>query len=285
MAVVKQRRATQRKAFSSGFCSSGSGFYGEPTVTSLSPIADEYSERQGAASMGMKNQVWWVTSNGFDWKGGGKIYDSRRRESRRRGEEMFRHDVDTYEMTLSNLISAPGAKKKKVRRGRGKYAHHGRTCGYGMAGAHKRGRRAINPGYEGASAPLHIKTPILTQEQRDTMRRDPFTPLHLSELNMCQDGEEVDFMDLFIRGLPVAPKSKAYPMIKVKGEDEDEFTVKNLTVYAHAFEPPAREKIEKLGGKCIRLHEWANTPIDMNINVELPELGDAPVVVEAAAEE
>lgn len=88
------------------------------------------------------------------------------------------HDTDNFELCVHNLIAAPGTAKKKVIRGRGKYGHHGRTCGaklripavlwslwrldsghgssafatrgYGTTknGAHKRGRRTLNPGYE-----------------------------------------------------------------------------------------------------------------------------------------
>ena len=39
------------------------------------------------------------------------------------------HDTDTFEFCVHNLIHAPGALKKKIVRGRGKYGHHGRTCG------------------------------------------------------------------------------------------------------------------------------------------------------------
>ena len=69
----------------------------------------------------------------------------------------------------------------RIQRGRGKYGHHGRTCGgmlrcpetcfflegYGQkkgGGAGKRGRRTLNPGYEGNQKPLHLKTPKLTQD-------------------------------------------------------------------------------------------------------------------------
>merc|ERR1719401_407354 len=212
--------------------------------------------------MGMRNQYWWITPSGIDNRPGGQIFDWPRREGRRRGEELFRHDVDNFELCLHNLTHAPGSVKRKVRRGRGKYGSHGRTCGRGTKGALSRGRRAVKAGYEGGRAPLHLTTPKLSDEQMTMMKVDPYTPLTLEQLNMCDDGDEVDFQDLFIRGIRLARQYRAYPRIKVKGTDEDEFTVKNLTVYAHAFEPPAREKIEALGGKCVRLHDWTNLPID-----------------------
>lgn len=270
-AARSARRASkaQCNAFTSSFSSGSSGFIGQnvgssyiaETIAAGPSQEEDYSSRSGVAGLGMKAQVWYIQNNGFDGKSGGKIYDWKRRESRRRGEELFRHDVDSFELTLDNIIGAPGSKKKRIVRGRGKYGSHGRTCGFGNGGAKKRGRRTINPAFEGGHVPLHIRTPKLSQEDLDSMRRDPYTPITLADLNMCDDGDEVDYMDLFVRGFPVKRQFK-FDKFKVKGEDTDEFTTKNLTVYAHAFEPPAREKIEALGGKCVRLHEWAGIPLE-----------------------
>merc|ERR1711972_313512 len=187
-----------------------------------------------------------------------------RRESRRRGEELFRHDVDNFELHHNNVIRAPGGRMKKIRRGRSKYGHHGRTCGYGQNGALSRGRRSVNPGYEGGQAPLHITTPKLLPEHKAMMRVDPYTSITLRDLSVCQDGDDVDIQDLRLKGANVRDNTTKWKFarVKVKGKEKDEFTVKNLTVYAHAFEPPAREKIEDLGGRCIRLHDWSNLPID-----------------------
>ncbi|CAJ1335521.1 unnamed protein product [Effrenium voratum] len=268
LAARSRRRGTvQCNAFSS----SSSGFMGTSCASAYITTHEvpvhqpEPRAMSGVASMGMKAQVWWITNTGFDGpkRGGARIFDSRRRESRRRGEELFRHNVNEFEFCVHNLVAAPGSRQKRIQRGRGKYGHHGRTCGYGTTknGAHKRGRRTLNPGYEGNQKPLHLKTPKLTQEQRDSMKADPFTWLPLKVLNLCEDGDEVDYMDLKVRGLPV-PSRRRFDRVKIKGTDEDEFTVKNLTVYANAFEPAAREKIEKNGGRCIRLTDVGNLPID-----------------------
>lgn len=271
---MRRSRGVQCNAFSS---SSSSGFMGTPCASSYiaaAPTSYEAPTPQpqpfqpvlsGVASMGMKAQVWWVKNTGFDGpkKGGARIFESRRRESRRRGEELFRHDADNFEFCVHNLIHAPGALKKKIVRGRGKYGHHGRTCGYGTTknGAHKRGRRTLNPGYEGNQKPLHLKTPKLTRDQLDTMKQDPYTQIDIKVLNMCEDGDEVDYMDLFVRGLPVQSRKK-FDKVKVKAKEADVLTTKNLIVYAHAFEPPAREKIEQNGGRCIRLSDVGSLPID-----------------------
>eukprot|EP00440_Ansanella_granifera_P063740 gb/GFBE01069105.1/.p1 GENE.gb/GFBE01069105.1/~~gb/GFBE01069105.1/.p1 ORF type:complete len:119 (+),score=42.22 gb/GFBE01069105.1/:1-357(+) len=118
------------------------------------------------------------------------------------------------------------------------------------------------------------------------MKQDPYTPVTLNVLNMCDDGDEVDYTDLLVRGFPVKKKRK-FEQIKIKGNDEDEFDVKNLTVYAHAFEPPAREKIEANGGRCVRLTAVGSVPIGqgwLNTN-DLQDGGDDEEGEESAAEE
>merc|ERR1712060_752490 len=112
-------------------------------------------------------------------------------------------------MGCHNLIPAPGSHKRKVVRGRGKYGHHGRTCGYGNGGIKKRGRRHLNPWYEGGHQALAYRTPKLTQEQMKDMRTRKtgagYTPLFIKDLNKLEDGDEVEYMDLFVRGIKVKP--------------------------------------------------------------------------------
>jgi len=279
-------KAGERRRNRGGVCavkafgSSSSGFMGSPAastsiVVAEGPAVDDYSNRNGAGGMGMRGQVWWITGQTLDNRPAGQVNEWPRRESRRRGDEDFRHDVDNFELHSQNLICAPGSVTKKKRRGRGKYGNMGRTCGYGQKGALSRGRRRVNPGYEGGRAPLHITTPKLLPAHKAMMRTDPYSFLSLKDLNNCEDGDEVDFQELIIRGFDLKLRRK-YPRVKVKGADEDSFSVKNLTVYAHAFEPPAREKIENLGGKCVRLHAWTNLPLDPTATqVNAEDLGAA----------
>lgn len=280
--------AVQCNAFGSG----SSGFFGAQTMTSYAmtaapePVMEDFSYCSGLRSMTMKGaQTWFVTNRGFDGKTSGKVFDWKRRESRRRGEELFRHDVDNFELNLNNLIGAPGSRRKRQRRGRGKYGCRGRSCGYGTGGAKKRGRRVINPWYEGGATAINTKFPKLSQEQIDSMKADTYTSITMDMLNMCADGDEVDLMDLYVRGFPVKVKSikgftKYLEKVRVKARETDECTVKNLTVYAHAFEPAAREKIERNGGRCIRLSDVGNLPIDearISVNlIPLQEMAAAP---------
>eukprot|EP00929_Paragymnodinium_shiwhaense_P026746 TRINITY_DN15828_c0_g1_i1.p1 TRINITY_DN15828_c0_g1~~TRINITY_DN15828_c0_g1_i1.p1 ORF type:complete len:366 (+),score=81.93 TRINITY_DN15828_c0_g1_i1:69-1100(+) len=262
---AQRRGVTCKASYSSGFCSSGSGFYGAPVATAFGgivqcePAVEDCAA--GVAGLGMRNQQWVVTHKGFDGHKG-KIFDSRRRESRRRGEELFRHDVDNFELTTKNLVEAPGAARKKIMRGRGKYGSHGRSCGYGYRGVRaKRGRRTVNPGHSGHGWALHKKTPKLGKALYDSMKPEPYTLVSTHVLDMCEDNDEVDFDEMVVRGLPVK-RDYRWDRVKIVDEEKTEFSTKNLTVFAHAFQPSAREKIEDLGGRCIRLHPVANIPID-----------------------
>merc|ERR1719382_1912697 len=97
------------------------------------------------------------------------------------------------------------------------------------------------------------------------MKREEYTDVKLSVLNQCHDGDQVDYQDLLMRGLRVRKVDRPWhKRIKIRAHERDKFTVKNLTVYAHAFEPPAKEKIEALGGRCVRLHDWTSLPIDLD---------------------
>eukprot|EP00929_Paragymnodinium_shiwhaense_P026748 TRINITY_DN15828_c0_g2_i1.p4 TRINITY_DN15828_c0_g2~~TRINITY_DN15828_c0_g2_i1.p4 ORF type:complete len:161 (+),score=27.43 TRINITY_DN15828_c0_g2_i1:47-484(+) len=71
------RRGSQRSprsgvacqaSYSSGFCSSGSGFYGAPVATAFGGIVqcEPVDDCVGVAGMGMRNQQWTVTHKGFD---------------------------------------------------------------------------------------------------------------------------------------------------------------------------------------------------------------------------
>lgn len=233
---------------------------------------DHYASRHGAASMGMiaKFRLEYLSPSGYNGKHG-KIAQWERRETRRRGEEDFLHDVDNFELTYFNVVAAPGAITKKVVRGRGKYSNGKRSnsAGKGPKGPKQRGSRPFPKGFQAAEAPINITTPKLYPEQKALMK-NPYTSITLEHLNEVADGQEVDYHDLFRMGIQVPPCT-VFKRFKVQGSMDDEFTTKNLTVYAHYFEPAARDKIESLGGKCVRLHDYTHLPLDpdaVSVNVK-----------------
>lgn len=249
--------------------------------------------------MGMKGQTWWLTHSGPDKYGTPglrvpRIYDHMRRESRRRGEELFRHDVDIMEFTENNLIQAPGCFKKKRKLGRTQYGHKGRSCGAGSGpgGAKKSNRRSLDRGYEGGQTPFHLRVPKLDPEDRHLLKDEDFKcKVNLRILNMLEDGANVEYQDLVTRRLPVRmmqkqnytlmpggmPEKKAVwqaaqgAKVEVVATDQEleEFSTKNLTVFAHIFQPSAREKIEELGGRCVRLDFYGGFPVNENWMAEM----------------
>jgi len=247
--------------------------------------------RSGLAGMLMRGQVWWHTHTGKDELGPGHIQQLARRESIRRGEEMFLHDTSTYELTLNNIfpgISASGRQAKRYKM-RGRYGKGG-PRGNGVRGGGRK-RDSVRRHYEGGHQPIQLLLPKLTLDQVASMKYGKYAYVDIRVLNMCADNEEVFYQDLVVRGLPLHRRkaSQLTPhekhMVKVRCKPDDEFQVKNLTVYAHEFEADAREKIERNGGRCIRLHHITNLPlleenIKSNVEVleELVEVADPPPV-------
>merc|ERR1719401_1251703 len=83
-----------------------------------------------------------------------KIYDWKRRNA----DESAIHE---QEFTLDNIRSAPGSRKRKMRKGRGISAGQGATCGFGMRGQKSRSGRPMRAGFEGGQTPLYRRLPKL----------------------------------------------------------------------------------------------------------------------------
>eukprot|EP00438_Fugacium_kawagutii_P012554 Skav207351 [mRNA] locus=scaffold426:156966:162794:- [translate_table: standard] len=186
-----------------------------PPTSQLRLMRPLHRLRSRYFSQSCQAQVWWIKNTGFDGpkKGGARIWDSRRRDTFHSNtlpsNFLQGHDTDNFEFCVHNLIHAPGALRKKIVRGRGKYGHHGRTCGFGTTknGAHKRGRRTLNPGYEALLSPLPLVS-CLPIVNRCPHVHSGCGSVGAKVLNMCEDGDEVDYMDLFVRGFPVSPRKK-----------------------------------------------------------------------------
>lgn len=257
--------------------------------------------------MGMKGQTWWLTPQGSDFTVFSKtsrVFDWQRRESRRRGEELFRHDVDNFELTDSNLVSAPGAHKKKRKFCRTKYGHLGRTAGRGGGnlGCYKNHRPAMIKAHEGGMQPINIRVPKLQPENQMQWSKHRRTRISMTMLNACEDGAVVSYEDLVERKAPNVPvinsnekknwkfheKGYEIELIKPVYGELERFSTKNLTVFAHFFDSAAREKIEELGGACIRLSQDGGYPVDLTwlskMKVEIQEAAEA-AADEATTEE
>merc|ERR1719258_597009 len=72
-----------------------------------------------------------------------KLYDWKRREA---AEDA---SVSATEFRVDNIKPAPGATKRKMRKGRGISAGQGATCGFGMRGQKSRSGRPMRAGFVG----------------------------------------------------------------------------------------------------------------------------------------
>jgi large subunit ribosomal protein L15 len=150
---------------------------------------------------------------------------------------------------LHNLRPAKGSRKARKRVGRGEGSGVGKTAGRGHKGAGARSGARKKVGFEGGQNPIHMRMRKLRgATMKQSMPFEQFRtrtqPVNLRDLEArFEAGAEVTPESLRERGLA---KRKGIP-VKVLAQGE---LSKALTVHAHAFSRPAREKIEAAGGSC-----------------------------------
>ena len=144
-------------------------------------------------------------------------------------------------LSLQTLQPQQGARRRKLRKGRGIAAGQGASCGFGMRGQKSRSGRPTRPGFEGGQMPLYRRVPKL--KHFTLVNPKEFTVLNVAKLADLKAGSIVTRESLVEAGLLTSPK---HPL-KVLGNGD--LKVK-LTVRAAAFTASAREKIEAAGGSC-----------------------------------
>ncbi len=144
-------------------------------------------------------------------------------------------------LNLQTLKSNPGARRRKLRKGRGIAAGQGASCGFGMRGQKSRSGSPTRPGFEGGQMPLYRRIPKL--KHFELVNHKEFTIINVAKLADLKSGSTVNLDSLVKDGLVTSPK---HPL-KVLGNGD--LTVK-LTIQASAFTASARTKIEAAGGSC-----------------------------------
>lgn len=144
-------------------------------------------------------------------------------------------------LNLQTLKANPGARRRKLRKGRGIAAGQGASCGFGMRGQKSRSGRPTRPGFEGGQMPLYRRIPKL--KHFELVNQKEFTVINVAKLADLKAGSTVNLDSLVKDGIVTSPK---HPL-KVLGNGE--LNVK-LTVQASAFTASARTKIEAAGGSC-----------------------------------
>jgi large subunit ribosomal protein L15 len=148
-------------------------------------------------------------------------------------------------LTLTNIKSAPGARKRKKRVGRGIGSGHGKTSTRGQKGQHARG--SVKPGFEGGQTPLFRRLPKLRGKAKGAMpiglTRKVYGEINLRELELIEAGTVVTAELLRERGIVKG----RHDGLRVLGNGQ---ISKALTVQASHFTATAKEKIEAAGGTC-----------------------------------
>lgn len=142
-------------------------------------------------------------------------------------------------MRLNELKPAEGARKERVRVGRGIGSGLGKTCGRGHKGQYARtGKGKVKPGFEGGQMPLQRRLPKVGF--RSKMAADTAEVL-LYKLELMPQAE-IDFAAL--REAKLVPSTAKQAKIVKKGEIGRAVTLKGLAVTAGA-----KAAIEAAGGR------------------------------------
>ncbi len=146
-------------------------------------------------------------------------------------------------MKLHDLKPPEGAKRKKIRVGRGDKGRRGKTAGRGTKGTGARG--TVPVGFEGGQMPLKRRQPKLpgfVTPSKAARQRVEYAVINVGRLDeVFGMGEEVTSESLRLKGL-VGKKQRP---VKVLGHGE---LSKSLTVRVAAVSAAAQEKITGAGG-------------------------------------
>ena len=146
-------------------------------------------------------------------------------------------------LRLDSLKANTGARRRKLRKGRGIAAGQGASCGFGMRGQKSRSGRPTRPGFEGGQMPLYRKLP------RRGFNNSRFNREKLAWVN-------IDQLERFDANQTVGPKQLREAglirgnadVVKILGNGE---LGKSLTIEANRFSESAKKKIEAAGGKAV----------------------------------
>jgi large subunit ribosomal protein L15 len=150
---------------------------------------------------------------------------------------------------LHSLKPARGSRKQRKRIGRGEGSGTGKTSGRGHKGAGARSGNKRRVRFEGGQNPIHMRMrklrgPTMKKSMPFEKFRTRTQPVNLRDLeSRFATGAEVTPDSLRDAGLA----TRRDVPVKVLGDGE---LSKPLTVHAHRFSKPAREKIEAAGGTC-----------------------------------
>jgi large subunit ribosomal protein L15 len=141
-------------------------------------------------------------------------------------------------MRLNSLKPAPGAKRPRLRVGRGASAGQGKTCGRGTKGQRARKGGYHKVGFEGGQMPIQRRMPKVGFRSDLARTR---AEVRLNELEKIE-GDVIDLEGLIKAG--VVPVTTERAKVVLSGEIKKAVTLKGV-----AATKGARAAIEAAGGK------------------------------------
>ncbi|AFJ90810.1 50S ribosomal protein L15 [Blattabacterium sp. (Blaberus giganteus)] len=157
-------------------------------------------------------------------------------------------DNKNFFLNISNLHPNNGAKRKKLRLGRGQGSGKGRTCGRGHKGAKSRSGFSKKKGFEGGQMPFQRRIP------KFGFRRNIFgkkiVGINLdtiqNRINKIHDFKEKNVIDkeFFIKN----NLSRKNDFVKILGRGK---LYSPLKIYAYKFSKKALSSIKKVGGETV----------------------------------
>ena len=141
-------------------------------------------------------------------------------------------------MLLKTLKPAPGAKRPRLRVGRGASAGQGKTCGRGTKGQRARKGGYHKVGFEGGQMPIQRRMPKVGFRSKIAATR---AEVMLSELSKVK-GDVVDLESL--KAVDVIPVFAEKAKVVLSGKIDRAVTLKGV-----AATKGARAAIEAAGGK------------------------------------
>lgn len=143
-------------------------------------------------------------------------------------------------MDLNDIKGGGVPHPQRKRIGRGPGSGRGKTAGRGHKGHGARSGWSRRLTFEGAQIPLFRKVPV--KGFNNGRFKTTFIPVNVGQLEVFDDGAEIDAALLDSRGIARGPKGS---QIKLLGSGE---LTKKVTIKVHAASKSALEKISKAGG-------------------------------------
>jgi large subunit ribosomal protein L15 len=144
---------------------------------------------------------------------------------------------------LADLKPARGAKRAKLRVGRGRASGAGKTANRGHNGEGQRSGQSQKRGFEGGQMPLYRRLPHI--RGFEVVNRKKWYVLNVKDLAeyLLPDEEELTYKKLQELGFY---NPNVYEGVRILGNGEIN---RKVVVEAHHVSPSAQKKIEAAGGK------------------------------------